>query len=854
MAYFTVNGTPVRSETNRKLLDFLRDDLLLTGTKNGCSEGTCGACTVLVNGAAKRACTLTTDRLAGASVVTIEGLSEREKAVYGYAFAKCGAVQCGFCTPGMVMSAKGLLDAVPDPTEQQVRAAIRGNVCRCTGYVKIVEAILLAGRLLREGAPVPKPDEGACIGGGMPRPDAVPKALGEAKYADDLHLPGMVYASCVRPPFARCRVVSLDTREAVKHPGVIAVFTAADIPGNKKIGHLTKDYDVLIPVGHVTHFIGDAIALVVADTEAALEEGKQLVKAEYEELPGVFSAEEAMWPESVRVHGSTHNRFSHEHIIRGNAEKAIRESAYKVTNTYVTPFTEHAFLEPECAVAEPEGEGVHVYSGDQGIYQTQRECAEMLGIEPEAVRVTAMAVGGGFGGKEDMSVQHHAALAAYLTRLPVKVRLTRAESIRIHPKRHPMEITMTTSCDENGKLTGMVAAIIADTGAYASLGRPVLQRACTLVAGPYNYQNSHIEGFAYYTNNPPAGAFRGFGVAQSCFAAECNINMLAGMVGISPFEMRLRNAIRPGDVLPNGQIADDSTALVETLEAVRPVFERDPKAGIACAMKNSGLGVGVPDTGRCRIVVKDGIAHLYSSAARIGQGMASVQVRCCAEITGLPAEKIRCEAPDTALSPDSGNTTASRQTVFTGEAVRQAAAELKEALNEAGSLDALEGAEFWGEFTYSTDPLNSVKKHPVSHVAYGYATHAVELNEDGTVKRVTAAHDAGTVIDPVSIEGQIEGGVTMSLGYALTEDFPLERGVPQRKFGTLGLFRADRTPEIVAVTVGKGNRSGIAYGAKGIGEICSIPTAPAVQNAYFNRDGIFRRSLPLEGTPYSRKK
>lgn len=396
------------------------------------------------------------------------------------------------------------------------------------------------------------------------------------------------------------------------------------------------------------------------------------------------------------------------------------------------------------------------------------------------------------------------------------------------------------------------ASILSDTGAYASLGGPVLQRACTHAAGPYNYQDIEIDGKAYYTNNPPGGAFRGFGVTQSCFATECNINLLAEKVGISPWEIRYRNGIRPGQVLPNGQIADESTALIETLEAVKPYYDEHPKAGIACAVKNSGLGVGIPDTGRCRLTVDGGKIHIHTSAACIGQGMGTVVTQIACDVTGYPPNVILYDTPDTADSPDSGNTTASRQTLFTGEATRLACLEL---LREKGSrpLEALNGREFLGEYKGVTDKLGADKPNPVSHIAYGYATHLVDLDEDGRIRLVIAAHDVGRAVNPVNIEGQIEGGVAMSLGYSLTEDFPLDHGRPTAKLGTLGLFKADQTPDIRAVIIEKGG-SELALGAKGIGEICSIPTPPAVQLAYYHYDGLFRTKLPLEGTPYSKKK
>ena len=852
MSVFSVNGKTYTVTENVSLMRFLRDELRLTSVKDGCSEGACGTCTVIIDGKAVKACIQKISNLDGKSVITAEGLSEREKQVYSHAFSEAGAVQCGFCIPGMVMCAKALIDKNPSPAPEDVKYAIRNNLCRCTGYKKIEEAILLAAEIIRENREITNPVSTGLLGESMNRVDASAKALGEAKYADDFYMDGMVYGSALRSEYPRAEILSIDKSEAESMDGVLCVMTAEDIPGTQKVGHLKRDWDVIVPVGKTTHYLGDAVALVAAETPEILEKAKKAIKVEYNPLDGVFSPAEAMKDGAPLVHEDG-NLLSEEHLVRGDAEKVISESRYSVTNHYSLPFTEHAFMETECAVAFPEDGGIHIISGDQGIYQTQRECSDALGLPPEKVRVSAAMVGGGFGGKEDMSVQHHAALLAQKTGRPVKVKLTRQESILVHPKRHAMEIDLTTACDENGKLTAMKAVIISDTGAYASLGGPVLQRACTHAAGPYNYQNIDITGRAYYTNNPPAGAFRGFGVPQSCFATECNLNQLAEMAGLTPFEIRYINAVRPGDTLPNGQIADENTAIVETLDAVREICEKNPKAGIACAIKNSGLGVGVPDTGRCRITVKDGKVHVTSSAACIGQGMGTVQIQMLCQTAGLTPDMIVYDTPDTKYSPNAGNTTASRQTLFTGEAAVRAASLLKDALDKEGSLSALNGREFYGEYTGVTDKMGSPKEHPVSHVAYSYATQVVELNDNGTIKRVVAAHDVGTPVNPKALEGQIEGGVVMSLGYALTESFPLEQGRPMAKLGTLGLFRADKTPDVVPVIIDR-RMNGPAFGAKGIGEISSIPTAPAVQLAYYNRDGKFRTSLPLEDTPYSRKK
>ena len=849
MATFTVNGQTVTVEKNQKLLRFLRDTLHLTSVKDGCSEGACGTCTVLIDGKPTKACVPQTDKLEGKTILTVEGLSQQEKDVYTYAFGACGAVQCGFCIPGMVISAKALLDQNPAPTREEAAFAIRNNICRSTGYVKIIDAILMAAELLRTGE-IPAVPENWSLGQRVPRVDVKEKVTGTGIYPDDIYLDGMIYGSAVRSAYPRARVLAIHTEEAEALPGVVGVFTAADIPGQNKVGHLKKDWDTMIAVGDITHYLGDAICLVAAETPEVLAQAKALVKVDYEELPMVRSPREAMLPDAPLVHESG-NLLAHKHIQRGNPAEAIAKSKYVLTQRFSTPWTEHAFLEPECAVAYPEDDGVMILSTDQSAYDTQHETMGMLGLPAEKVKVRNCLVGGGFGGKEDVTVQHHAALIAYLTKRPVKVKLTRAESILIHPKRHPMEMEFSLGCDENGIIQGVAAEVIADTGAYASLGGPVLERACTHAAGPYNYQNFEIDGWAYYTNNPPAGAFRGFGVTQTCFCIESLLNQMADLVGISPWEIRYRNAIRPGQELPNGQIVDESTGLVETLEAVKPYVDAHPYVGLACAMKNAGVGVGIPDTGRVRLVVEDGKVHIFAGASCIGQGLGTVLVQMVFDQTGISPNCIVYERANTYNAPDSGTTSGSRQTLVTGEACRRACQDLKEAL-EGKELSDLNGQEFYGEYLAKTDPLGANVPNPVSHVAYGYATQVCILGEDGKIEQMIAAHDVGKAVNPISIEGQIEGGVVMSMGYALTERYPLEDCKPTAKYGTLGLFRAHQIPEITPIIVEKAGLN-VACGAIGIGEITSIPTAPAIADAYFRYDGHFRTALPLANTPYTRK-
>ena len=857
MATFTVNGQTVQAEKNQKLIRFLRDELRLTSVKDGCSEGACGTCHVLIDGKATKACVPSTDKLEGKTVLTVEGLSDWEKAVYTYAFGKAGAVQCGFCIPGMVISAKALLDANPAPTREEAAFAIRNNICRCTGYVKIIDGILLAAEIFRNGKLPEEKKTGYGVGERAVRVDVAEKVQGYGKYPDDLYVDGMLYAGAVRSKYPRARVLAIHKEKAEALPGVVGVYTAEDIPGEIKVGHLQQDWDAMIPVGRITHYLGDAICLVAAETKEALEQAKALVEIDYEPLKPVFSPTYASQPFAPLVHASG-NLLCEKHVSRGNADQAIRDADYVLMYHYETPYTEHAFLEPECAVAYPDEDGLTILSTDQGAYDTAREVSRLLGLPKEKIHVTNMLVGGGFGGKEDMTVQHHAALVAYLTGRPVKVKLSRKESMLVHPKRHPMKVTITMGCNRDGLIQGVKAEVVADTGAYASLGGPVLERACTHAAGPYHYENFEITGKAYYTNNPPAGAFRGFGVTQTCYAVEMTLTKMAHELGISPWEIRYRNAIRPGQELPNGQIVGAETGLVETLEAVKPYYDEAMKlgkpVGIACAMKNAGVGVGIPDWGRCKLIVEDDAkVHIYAGASCIGQGVGTVLVQMIVTNTPLTRGDIVYERSNTWIAPDSGDTSGSRQTLVTGEACRRACEKLAAAL-ETHTLAELAGQEFYGEYLAKTDKLGADVPHPVSHVAYGYATQMCVVDKKtGKVESLVAAHDVGKAVNPRSCEGQIEGGVVMSMGYALREQYPIDGNCkPIEKYGELGLFRAHEIPKIVPIVVDKPGLD-VACGAIGIGEITSIPTAPAIADAYFRYDGERRTKLPLANTPYERR-
>ena len=845
-----INGKDYESAHDKKLLRFLRDDLHLTAAKDGCSEGVCGTCTVLVDGKKAKACVTSLSKLAGKKVLTVEGIPEAEMRVYEYCFAEAGAVQCGFCIPGMIISAKSLLDVNLSPTRAEVKQAIRGNLCRCTGYQKIEDAILMAADFFREKRAIPAPPITLHMNERARRIDAAEKVNGTGIFADDIYMDGMIYAKGLYSKYPRARINKIDVSRALLHEDCVEILTKDDVPCNK-IGHIKQDWDVMLGEGDITKYVGNVLAVVASTKQESLQEILDLIEVDYTELTPLTSPYEALRGDAPLIHEDG-NIMSRANLVRGNADEAIRNSKYVVTRKYKTSWQEHGFMEPECCVAAPEGEdGLLIYTTSQSIYDVRRECAQALGLPAEKVHVRAPLVGGGFGGKEDMSVQPYAALMAWYTKRPVKVKYSRQESLNYHVKRHPMEMEFTTACDENGILTGMKGVIIADTGAYASLGGPVLHRACTHAAGPYNYQNIDIFGMSVYTNNTPSGAYRGFGVTQSCFATESNINLLAEMVGIDPWEFRRRNAIKPGDILPNGQTADPNTNMAACLDAVKDIYYANKYVGIACGFKNSGTGMGKKDIGRVLLSIEGGKIHIRTSAACMGQGIGQMVLTEICHVTGLDPALFIHETADTVRTPDAGTSTASRQTVMTGEAARRVGEKLKAAL-EGKTLKDLEGMEFLGEYSAKTDPLGAIKENPVSHISYSYGVQLIVLNDEGRIIKAVSAFDVGTPVNIQSVEGQIEGGMVMGIGYGVTEKFEIEGGYPKTKFGKVGFLRADEAPELQVILCRPAEEDKLPFslGAKGCGELCMIPTAPACALAYYKYDGKFRQSLPLDDTPY----
>jgi selenium-dependent xanthine dehydrogenase len=879
------------------LLQVLRDKLYLTGSKNGCGQGHCGACTVIVDGKAVRSCVYLAHRADGKRVETIEGLAKNgELHPLQEAFIEHGAVQCGFCTPGMIMAAKALLDAKPKPTQGDIYQALERNLCRCTGYAKIVEAILSASGQQPEGAEAWPPSALQAVGHPLPRPDARAKVTGEAVFAADLHFEGMLHGKVLRSGYPHARVLRVDTSKAKDLPGVVAVLTATDVPGAKNHGLLRNDWPVL--AYDKVRYMGDAIALVAAETEEIAEAALKLIEVDYEPLSVVTSAEAALSEDAPLIHEES-NVLKHLTFQRGDVEAAFAQADIVIENEYRTPAGDHSFLEPEAGVSTVDDEGnVTVYAGSQIPFDDQRQIAASLDLPQEKVRIIQTKVGGAFGGKEDVHVQIHVALLAQATGRPVKLTFTRQESMIVHPKRHATVIRLKTGANKEGKLLAVQAHIVGDTGAYASLGEPVMTRTATHASGPYEVPNFQVDCYAVYTNNPPAGAYRGFGVPQATFASETHVDILAERLGMSPFKLRRINALKVGTMTATGQTLRESVGLLECIDRVEETMKAMEKAdvnsqlpippsvwrgwGVACAFKNVGLGGGLADSAGAEVELLDeGRAMVRAGAAEVGQGLVGVLTQIVVEELGVDYSKVEVILGDTGQCLDGGPTTASRQTYVTGNAVRYAARQVRQALADAAAeeLDAApdtlvfkeervsrpdgrsislveaitlakrESRSLDASYIYTPPKTVPLEEEGDKYFAYGYAAQAAQVEVDvatGEVKvlKVIAAHDVGRAINPMAVEGQLEGGVMMGLGYALTEEFEVEEGqVLSDSFAKYKVPRIHQMPEIVPIIVEHEVADG-PYGAKGVGEITSIPTTAAITNAIYAACGARVFSLP----------
>ncbi|HZU99935.1 MAG TPA: selenium-dependent xanthine dehydrogenase [Planctomycetota bacterium] len=857
---FTLNGKAVTTEcvAGESLLEVLRERLGVTSPKDGCSpQGQCGCCLALVEGKPLVTCAMPAEKAQGKTVLTLEGLTDEERERIARSFVSVAGLQCGFCIPGIALRAKSVIDKNPDPSAEEIEKALDVHLCRCTGYVRIVEAIQTAARSKREGK-MPEVDLDGALGCNLGRYQGLEGTLGDRPYVDDLKRPGMLLGALKLSEHARARIKKIDVSRAVAMPGVRAVVTAADVPGERYYGLLYNDWPGFIAVGEETHCTGDVVAAVAAVDYRTAREACEAITVDYEVLPPLIEAEKALLADAPQV-GPHGNLLSESRIQRGDVEAALAKSAFVVEETFRTQRIEHAYLEPESCLAEPTREGkIRIYTQGQGVFDDRRQCARFLGVREEDLEVELVPNGGAFGGKEDMSCQAQTALLCKVTGVPVKVRLTREESIRIHPKRHPIRMHYKVGCDAQGKLTAVRARMLGDSGAYASVGGKVLERAAGHACSAYDVPNVDVVAQAVYTNNPPCGAMRGFGANQAAFAMESIVDMLAAKVGMDPWEIRYKNALQVGSSFTTGQILEKSVGLKKTLEAVKPHYEKWKRAGravgIACGIKNSGIGNGVAEWGKARIVVEqDGTLTLYNGYTEMGQGLFTVLIQFAAEVTGLPSSLFHAKT-DSTFALGCGQTTGSRATLFGGNAVISAAKKLRADLDAGKKLADLRGTVYAADIVITdTTALNAKVAKIKTHTSFGFATQVVVLDPEGKLERVIAAHDVGKAVNPNLCMGQIEGSIHMGLGYALTEELPCRDGMPvNQTMRGLGVLRARHMPEVEVILVEDPEPEG-PFGAKGVGEIGLVPTAGAVGNALCKFDGKRRTVLPMKDAPAAKE-
>ena len=901
----TVNGQIIERSVDPKLslLRFLREGLGLMGTKNGCEKGHCGSCTVIVDGEAKRSCLIRMERTEGIKVTTIEGLSSAESGTnIQDAFLQEGAVQCGFCTPGMILASKALLDKNENPTLPDIKEALKNNLCRCTGYAAIERAVLrVAASKRKHGSPTDKLtlSSFSSIGSSPIRKDGKSKVQGKPIFSDDLPVDKPLIGKLLFSAHAHARILSIDYSAADKAPGVALVLTSKDIPGRNSFGLFVPQQPVL--VAEEVKYLGDVIAAVFAESREQAEAARALIKVEYELLSAQLSAEENFKPDAPLIHTDTKDNIVHHVSVRkGDTEAAFSQADIVVEGIYETQAVEHAYMEPEACLAKHDGTGgIIVWTGNQGSQEYREMIAESLDIPIEKVRVVLAACGGGFGGKEEPAGQIHAALAAYRTGRPVKVVLTRDESIRTSTKRHPMKLWMKHGVTKDGRIIAMTTKVIADAGAYISQTKPVIFRSAVTATGPYHVENVSADSWGIYTHNNPSGAFRGFGSTQACFAAEIQMDKLARSLGMDPAAFRKQNGFVSGSVTSTGQTLHDGVGYIDTLEAATEALARMKNDfaclkqnlatnkkigfGIASAYKNVGIGTGLSDhAGAIAELNFNGRISIRTGAAEMGQGSDSLAAQIAAEVLGVDYDTVDVTSCDTSLCPDGGMTTGSRQTFVTGNAVKGAAEALFAEISAFIPTNAAQvkssrfsllqmanayrsakeaGAQTTVEFTYyppktyahrtkaDPEPGRTSEEYNI-HYAYCYASAAVAVEVDTTtgivkVLKVAAAQDVGKALNRQSVIGQIEGAVAMGIGYALYEEFREDaEHIQTDDLRKLGIPHIDAIPPIETFIIEDPHSQG-PFGAKGIGEVGLNPLAPAISNAIFDAVGIRLQTLPM---------
>jgi len=878
---FELNGAAVRCDAApaTRLSEALRSHLGQTGTKSGCDAGDCGACTVLIDGAPACACLVPVAQADGASVTTVEGLSLSAKGMrLQQAFLARGAAQCGICTPGMLVAAVALLEREATPTRGQIEDALGGVLCRCTGYAKIIDAVTdaAAGSIHEEAMP----EQGRAVGARIARLDGGPKVAGTEAYGADAIPADALWVRAIRSPHHRAgfRFGDLDGFVA-KHPGVVKVMTAQDVPGRNIFGVIPPFADQPVFAEGEARFRGEAVAAVVGERQVIEALDPSAFPVAWEERPAVLSIASALDAAAPQLHERrAGNVLVRGHVEKGNVDSAWMQAAATVEGTFETAFVEHAYIEPEAGWARRVGGRIEITASTQAPYMDRDDTAAIMGLAPEAIRIIPSACGGGFGSKLDLSVQPYVALAAWLTGRPAAMVYTRPESLQSTTKRHPAIMRSRMAATRDGDLLAMDFEGDFNTGAYASWGPTVANRVPVHASGPYVVPNYRANTRAVLTHCVPAGAFRGFGVPQTVVAQEQMLDMLAAKLGIDALDFRIRNALTDTTPTVTGQVMGDGVGIRECLEALKPqwmalrraadAFNRTSdrhKRGVGVAGMFYGCGnTSLPNPSTIRFGVKaDGRLSLHQGAVDIGQGANTVIAQIAADALGLPLALIDLVSPDTDLTPDCGKTSASRQTFVTGTAAERAGRALRQKLLRLanageGAMLSLDGGKLvvredtvvrsvdlaglprdghgyvqCAEETFDppTSPLDA-NGQGMPYAVYGYGAHLAEVEVDtrlGLVKvlRIVAAHDVGRAINPSLVEGQIEGGVAQGIGMALMEEFTPGRGENLHDYliPTIG-----DVPPIESILVERASSAG-PFGAKGIGEQALIPTAPAILNA-----------------------
>jgi xanthine dehydrogenase molybdenum-binding subunit len=903
--HFTLNGkeTTASYEPGMHLLEVLREECGVVSAKNGCApEGACGCCLVLIDGTPALSCLRKPEQTEGREVVTLEGLPEDVRKRMGDAFVLEGGVQCGFCIPGIVVRAATLVEQGKTTDRATIAKALDGHLCRCTGYGRIIDAIQTAGEAAACGDRLARTEprrhsffgeefgltrnpafarngngKGRGVGNSIARLGGADQTLGDKQFIDDMRVPGMLHGAMVLSEHPRARILKIHVDEAAAMPGVVRVFTAADVPGFRGQGLNDADQPVFVAEGELTCCVADFLAMVVADTQFHARQAAAKVRIDYEVLEPLTDVFEALKPGAPLVHSPETFAPRASNILqpttafsRGDVDAALATAAYVIEATFETQPVEIAFLEPEACLVVPQGSGARVYTDSQGSVYDHAQLAKILNLDPKDVEVTLVASGGAFGAKEELSIQGQTATAALLLGRPVKTVLTRPQSTQHHVKRHAMTVKLTVGADADGHLLALRSRIVADAGGYHTTSAKCALRAACHSCGVYRIPNVDVESKAVYTNNPNGGAMRGFGSNQAQFAMEGIMDMLAERVGVDGWDIRERNILNPGDKLGTGQVMRESVrGIRETLDAVKDVYKKAKYKGIGCGIKSTGLGNGTIEGGHIKIrVLEGGRLEILNGYTEMGQGIYTATMQAVCEETHLPPQ-IMTVSWDKELGEKCGETWASRGTTLSCAAAQQAARKLVadmdavpitieplvstiDQTSRVRQLQHLVGREYSGEYVcnFTTRPgTPEAVLNPTTHLTFSYAAQVVLLDDEGKLERVVVANDVGRAINPRLCAEQMEGGVHMGLGYALSENFTSTGGIPDSLgLRDVGLVPAKHMPEVDVILIEVPDEVG-GYGAKGVGEIGCVATAGAVAGALHSYDGIRRVRLPMDDAP-----